>query len=114
MTIPPISDLILQNLSTDKYISRMQLLCQLEIYYPDITDRRMRKELEALRDSDPRGAYIVSSLSGGYKLARDYAELEELLEPDRSRAIDTLERIANQKKRAFLRFTQTALFEGVS
>lgn len=63
-------------------------------------DRPVREAIEWLRGNDKHGAYIVASLEGGYWMARDPRELKEALQPDFSRAYETLERVRTQLRLA--------------
>ena len=76
----------------------------------DVSDRLMRKAIEDLRDTDPEGAKICSSLDGGYYMAANVNELERYLNTDLSRAVKILKRVNRQRRVAGLSFIQRPLF----
>jgi len=75
-----------------------------------VSDRIMRRAIEELRDTDPDGAKICSSLDGGYYMAANVTELERYLNTDLSRAVKILKRVNRQRRVAGLSFIQRPLF----
>ena len=85
----------------DNRISRPEMVSALSAALNRaITDRNMRKVIETLRYDHPRGAYICSSIEGGYYKARTDAELSRYLEQEEKRAKIILARISRQRLRA--------------
>lgn len=91
----------------DNAIRRGDLLNMLRLHgygdgLKDITfDRRIRECIEQLRNSDPKGAYIVSDNAGtGYWFAENLTELEQYLMAERGRGVAILSKVSAQSKRA--------------
>jgi hypothetical protein len=64
-------------------------------------ERKCRLVIEWLREHNPRGAFICSTLAGGYYMARDQAELVIYADTERRRALTILGKIKVQLLRAF-------------
>lgn len=67
-----------------------------------ISDRKMRSLIEDLRFDDPQGAWICSSLKGGYFTARDFEELDRFTSADIHRAKKLFTRVRKQRETAGL------------
>ena len=59
-------------------ISRKELLAELRKRIGSASDREMRAAIEELRRGHAHGVWICADLRGGYFLARDEAEIEQL------------------------------------
>ena len=76
---------------------------QMSGFFP-INNRRMRKEIEWLRNNDPEGAMICSRTKkgGGYYMAKGKEEIESYIVKDERRAIAIFQRCRKQRKLAKL------------
>lgn len=88
-------------------ITRQELLRQINIYLesaglPLTHDRFMRIVLEHLRGYSVEGAWICSTLKGGYFMAATKEELDEHLKNELSRVKHLLKKIGRQRKVAGL------------
>ena len=96
----------------DHKITREELRQEASQWYGQkVSDREMRQALEDLRASNPEGAYIVSSLSGGYFMAQSLFELDEYLRADESRIRAIAQRIRKQRQQAGIKGKQPTLFD---
>jgi hypothetical protein len=87
----------------DNRISRADLLREVnEAIDEPIHDRRMRGHIEELRRHSEEGAWICSSLDGGYFLAGTLQELQTYLDSEESRLAHLAKKIARQRKVAGL------------
>jgi len=89
-------------------IQRSELLEELQQFGFYISDSCMRKNIELLRCLS-WGAYICSSLKGGYWRAKNMNELMTYLEVDEGRAKSILYRLSRQRKYASRAMTMDSL-----
>jgi hypothetical protein len=100
----PLQTLIMEiidlHVGEENKISRAELRRQLFAYGYGITDRNMRINIEFIRTNVPSGAFICSTVKGGYWKAKDLVELAAYCEQDAQRAKKILVRTSRQLKRA--------------
>lgn len=104
-----IMEILKQHVGKNKKISRPALLGELLKRGIQIDDRTMRENIEFLRTKVTAGAFICSSTSGGYWLAKNLAEVLEYCDQDARRAKMILGRINKQRQRVTRAITLTPL-----
>lgn len=87
----------------EQRISREQLLrCLAEWFRIELRDRHMRSHIEDLRRNSQAGAWICSSLDGGYFMATSLDELQTYLDSEESRLAHIARKIRRQRSVAGL------------